>query len=499
MIRFIAFIFLTLGIVLIPGVSYAAEPAPNPVVVLDTTGFFSSSQTASITENFATVAKRYGILPVVEVVKDLGGDSPERYATRRANELGVGDSKANNGLYILMSIKEHALRVQPGVGLARIVSQSTIQSVIDNTMIPKFKSNNFTQGVIDGVHASSEYSLKGTTPPAQSPDSAFDFGLFWKGLGVIAAFGVAIAAAIIFIPRFVSKRRSDKAEQEHDKLVEQLDVFNEKIQNDKAFQVRFAKLPNREARFEELSSQLRFANFDSVVKKESRFIDFENQIASFAIDYAGIEPRLYKNTLSRNESIETFAARVLKEQPEARRAQQAVNDEKIRLMKAEELRNQRAAESRARWATVDETTLNSYSFGNKAERERLGKELFNDYEESNKIALYNSFGDSRKSMLQTEAKQAFSRLPASRKLEISRSSGKRQAELMQQHISGYDPMLMLFYISAASSYSSPYTNSSPGRDSSSSSSNNDSSFSSFDSSSSFGGGSFDGGGGGGSW
>lgn len=101
---------------------------------------------------------------VVVTVPDLGGDSIEDYANELFREFGIGDKTKNNGLLLLLSLKERQFRVEVGYGLEEILPDAKTGRIQDEYIIPYFKENEWDEGIENGFNAfleiiASEYNV----------------------------------------------------------------------------------------------------------------------------------------------------------------------------------------------------------------------------------------------------------------------------------------------------------------------------------------------------
>lgn len=73
------------------------------------------------------------------------------YAFKLANGWGVGKKGLDNGITILVSRSLRKVRIEPGKGLTRILSERRIKTVIDSLMIPRFKAGDHAGGIEMGI------------------------------------------------------------------------------------------------------------------------------------------------------------------------------------------------------------------------------------------------------------------------------------------------------------------------------------------------------------
>jgi len=510
--KLFAGLLLAVPIVLMPTAALATPaPTPSPTasstaspftdVVLDETGFFTRDQDEEITSYFASVADRYGILPVVEVVQNLGGEDPERYAIKRATDLGIGDGEVDNGLYILVSLDERAVRVQPGIGLAREVSSGEIQSVVDNTIIPAFKNNDHARGIMDGVGEIGEFSLQGNVSEASTgPSEPINWTPTFVTIGVIGGGGAIAGATVIGVKR--RKRLRAEAEAKRaEQLQEEIADFEDKLANSEELTSRFVTAEDRGARFTILDDHFRYSSFTSDDEKKRIYEELESHVVAENVHYSRIPAKYYRSTLQDEESIENYAGRLLNEKPKAKAAYDEALELERERAEAERKREKRRSEARASWKHLSSSQQEAFALASSSERRSMGSGLFGDYQDADKGSTYNSLGDTKKRELELEAKRAFERIPRYERERIARSSGRQREQYLQQYVSGYNPLLLPMYLTYSTAFMTTIqADEARAAQASSSSSSSSSSFGSFSSNDTFGGGSFSSGdGGGGSW
>jgi uncharacterized protein len=69
-----------------------------------------------------------------------------------AKTWGVGKPKKNNGILIGISSVLRKIRIQNGLGIEKIVSNEATKAIIENSMIPQFKSNQYFEGTRIGIN-----------------------------------------------------------------------------------------------------------------------------------------------------------------------------------------------------------------------------------------------------------------------------------------------------------------------------------------------------------
>lgn len=116
----------------------------SPRAVNDFANFFSSEEQARLEQTFRNYYDTTSTAIVVVVVPSLNGYEVNDYATRLFNNWGIGGSKENNGVLILLKPKTQQERGQAyilaGYGMEGIIPDATTNRIVDNEMIPRLQN-----------------------------------------------------------------------------------------------------------------------------------------------------------------------------------------------------------------------------------------------------------------------------------------------------------------------------------------------------------------------
>jgi len=66
---------------------------------------------------------------------------------------GVGSRGKENGVLVLLVVKDRRVRIEVGYGIEGIITDGTAGQIIRNSMTPKFKTGDYGGGLLDGVTA----------------------------------------------------------------------------------------------------------------------------------------------------------------------------------------------------------------------------------------------------------------------------------------------------------------------------------------------------------
>jgi uncharacterized protein len=89
----------------------------------------------------------------VLTVATLDGESIEGFAVRVFEKWQLGQKNKDNGILVVVAPKERRMRIEVGYGLEGRLTDLEAGRIIRNIMAPRFKKNNFDDGIEQGVLA----------------------------------------------------------------------------------------------------------------------------------------------------------------------------------------------------------------------------------------------------------------------------------------------------------------------------------------------------------
>lgn len=84
----------------------------------------------------------------------------EEYAEALFSEWKIGKAKEDNGVLILVSIKERKIRIETGYGIEPIIPDGMAGEIIRNEIAPGFKAEKYGEGLYRGTYAIAERIAK---------------------------------------------------------------------------------------------------------------------------------------------------------------------------------------------------------------------------------------------------------------------------------------------------------------------------------------------------
>lgn len=198
-----------------------AEPLnsiPNPRVkngtwVTDTSATLDPNTVAMLNERAAAFERDTTGEIAIVVIRSLDGVAIEEAAVKLFQMWGIGRKNRDNGLLFLWSVGDRRVRVEVGYGLEGALPDGKVGAILDQYVIPRFRANEFDQGVLDGVialiAAARNEPLALTSPSTESYEEVSDGWPVWvQALGLSP---LGIAAIVVF--RKWRRRRARRCSQ----------------------------------------------------------------------------------------------------------------------------------------------------------------------------------------------------------------------------------------------------------------------------------------------
>jgi uncharacterized membrane protein YgcG len=148
---------------------------PNPIKYYnDFTGsnFLTAEQATTIENKLVAFEKETSNEIVVVIVNDFGGMEPAEFGAKLGAEWGVGQKESDNGVVLLVKTSEkRKVFISTGRGTGTMLTDAIAKDIVDNQIIPSFKSKDFYQGIDNGINGIISSLGGNTVEPAAVPDA----------------------------------------------------------------------------------------------------------------------------------------------------------------------------------------------------------------------------------------------------------------------------------------------------------------------------------------
>ena len=131
----------------------AAQVAVPPLTghVIDQTGTLTAEQKATLEEALTAFEARKGSQLAVLMVASSAPEEIEQYALRVAEQWKLGRKKVDDGAILVIAKNDRAMRIEVGYGLEGALNDLTSKRIVNETILPRFKSQDFYGGIAAGV------------------------------------------------------------------------------------------------------------------------------------------------------------------------------------------------------------------------------------------------------------------------------------------------------------------------------------------------------------
>ena len=135
-------------------VAFAAYALSFPELtgrVVDDAGILEPSTKAALERKLAEFETKTSGQLVVVTVKSLQGTSIEDYGYQLGRHWQIGQKEKNTGALLIVAPNERKVRIEVGYGFEGTLTDAVSKLIIENSIIPRFRVNDFAGGVGRGV------------------------------------------------------------------------------------------------------------------------------------------------------------------------------------------------------------------------------------------------------------------------------------------------------------------------------------------------------------
>jgi uncharacterized protein len=143
--------------------------------VVDEAGLLTSAERQSLTDMLAAYEQKTTNQVVVVTLKSLQGTSIEDYGYQLGRHWEIGQKGKDNGALLIVAPNERKVRIEVGYGLEGELTDAASKLIIENIIVPAFKSGQFGPGIVAGTGAilkvlSGEQAVPSTRTPLRLAD-----------------------------------------------------------------------------------------------------------------------------------------------------------------------------------------------------------------------------------------------------------------------------------------------------------------------------------------
>jgi len=179
---------------------------PLTMRVTDQTGTLTAAQQSELEQRLADFEARKGAQIAVLIVPTTAPEEIEQYSIRVVEAWKLGRKNVDDGALMIIAKNDHALRIENGYGLEGVLTDAATRRIIDDTMVPLLRQNQYFEAISAGVDQMMKLIEGEPLPPPQAhwqgSKPHFNFGLplliafFFGGALMRALFGRTLGSAL---------------------------------------------------------------------------------------------------------------------------------------------------------------------------------------------------------------------------------------------------------------------------------------------------------------
>lgn len=205
---------MSYGLLLIPvllglllGNALAADLPVLTGRVVDGANVIDAATRDAITQKLAAFEAKSSDQVVVVTVPSLDGEAIEPYSNRLYRAWALGQKQENNGVLLVVAPSDRKVRIEVGYGLEGTLTDLLSRLIIENAIIPGFRSGDYSGGIARGVDDiltvlsgdSAELQARAKRNIQKESSNIDWFGVIFISIWVLiffGGFGMAIMASV---------------------------------------------------------------------------------------------------------------------------------------------------------------------------------------------------------------------------------------------------------------------------------------------------------------
>jgi len=128
-----------------------SQTFPKPYGFVNDYAKILNSNQINDLENYLRNMEEKTSVEIAIAIFDSIGYPIEEYANLLFEKWGIGKKGKDNGILVLVSIKEKLIRIEVGYGLEEIITDGIAGEIIRNDIVPYFKEGNYYLGLKSAI------------------------------------------------------------------------------------------------------------------------------------------------------------------------------------------------------------------------------------------------------------------------------------------------------------------------------------------------------------
>ncbi len=142
------------ALIVLAAVSARAAELDFPALtghVVDEAGILDQATRSTLATRLADLEARTTDQVVVVTLRSLRGVTIEEYGVALGRHWHLGQAGKNNGVLLIVAPHERKVRIEVGYGLEGKLTDAATKLIIENTITPRFRANDFPGGIRGGA------------------------------------------------------------------------------------------------------------------------------------------------------------------------------------------------------------------------------------------------------------------------------------------------------------------------------------------------------------
>ena len=119
--------------------------------VVDQAGVLDAAAEARLATKLADLESKTGTQLVVATLNSLQGTDIADFGYQLGRHWGIGQKGKNNGALLIVAPTERKVRIEVGYGLEGTLTDAVTRLIIDNAVLPRFRTGDFAGGIERGT------------------------------------------------------------------------------------------------------------------------------------------------------------------------------------------------------------------------------------------------------------------------------------------------------------------------------------------------------------
>jgi len=156
--------------------------------VNDFAGILSPAQRQAMEQSVRDLQQKTGVQVAVVTLESLEGGQIDDFAAKLFRRWGIGQKDKNNGVLVLVALKDRKARIEVGYGLEPILPDALAGRVLDEELFPAFRQGRHAEGLERGVRRVAEIITRNEPAPKTLPRAASGTGSDWPEMIFVVLF-----------------------------------------------------------------------------------------------------------------------------------------------------------------------------------------------------------------------------------------------------------------------------------------------------------------------